>query len=109
MQETPPVNTTDIMHRLGVMQGEATANFAAMFLSLEQTRTEIRQVEERTQVQIKRLEDNTNSRFAAVDGRINTLEDDNKQQIRDIARQGAISGSIAAALVSGAVEFIKRL
>lgn len=87
-----------IMNKLGQIEGASTANFAALFAGLEGIKTEIRESERRV-----------NARIDGVEDRVKVLEEDNKDQIKSIARHSALAAAVTSALVTGGVEIIKRL
>lgn len=107
MERAP--DTATILQSLGELKGEANANFKTLFEHLNLIRQDIHNVERRGQEQVKQLSEHIDQRFIAVEQRITTLEVDNKSQIKEIARNGAISGGITAALISTAVEIFKRI
>ena len=98
-----------ILQNLGEMRGESRANFNTLFDSLNQRRSDIKRVEDRSSEQVRQLEQHINTRLSEHDARILVLESDNKKQIAAIAKNSALGGGIAAVLVSAAVELIKRL
>lgn len=95
---TPHFDHAAIMGKLGNIEGASNANFSALFAQLNDIRADIRDSEQRT-----------NARIDGVETRVSILEQDNKDQIKSISRQGAVTAAITSAIISGGVEIIKRL
>jgi hypothetical protein len=75
----------------------------------EENAANIGRVETSLKGQIKELGDTVDQRFQSHGKRLDRLEEQDKTFISQIAKQSAIGGGIAAALVSGAVELMKHL
>ena len=74
----------------------------------EENAQNIGRVETSLKGQIKELGESVDHRFTSQGKRIDKLEAQDKIFIGQIAKQSAIGGGIAAALVSGLVELIKH-
>jgi len=98
-----------IMHILGQIQGENRAMFNSLSNDLLVIREDIKRVEATSQAQVRHLEENLNLRLGMVDRRINNLELQDKIHIKQIATNGALSGGISGALITGFVELAKHL
>lgn len=113
-------DTTTIMHQLGVLTGSLEAMHQNITAQVTEIKTDIRRMDSENKAQLNRLEDGllkqiTDNREAldrridGVDVRLANLEKEDKGIIREIAKYSAIGGSASAALITAAVELLKKL
>ncbi len=109
-----------IMHGLGQLSGKVEAMHQAATTRMEDIRADIKRLELATNDRINRVETNLSQQLRdqgeqlgkRVDGlgsRVSSLEAEDKRLIEKVAKVSAVGGSISGGLIAGAIELVKHL
>ncbi|GAB6139904.1 hypothetical protein JCM14076_06330 [Methylosoma difficile] len=97
-EQSTVIDLATIMGELGTIKGSSDAHFTNLFAQLNNIRDDIRASEQRV-----------NTRIDGVEDRVKVLEQDNKDQIKSIAKQSVITTAITTVIIQSGIEFCKRM
>lgn len=109
-----------ILHALGQLSGKVEAMHQATTARIEDIRADIKRLEQATDARINRVESNLSDQMRdqgdqlskRLDGlgtRVTNLEAEDKRLIEKVARVSALGGSVSGGLIAGAIELIKHI
>lgn len=109
-----------IMHGLGQLSGKVEAMHQATTARIEDIRADIKRLEAATNERINRVEtnladqirnqgDQLGERLDGLGNRVTLLEDEDKRLIEKVAKVSALGGSVSGGLIAGAIELMKHL
>lgn len=124
-------NNAQVMHSIGQLTGAVHAMHQGLTARIEDIRADMRRAEVAQSDRMDRIEDTLgkridnveanignrvteisdtiNKRIDAIGTRVTSLENEDKKIIEKVARMSALGGGVGGALVTAAVEVLKRL
>ena len=113
-------DSANIMHSIGLLTGSVETMHQSLTTRMEDIKEDIRRLDGANTERMNRMEESLVKRIAEqgevinkrIDGvavRVSDLEKEDKGIIREIAKFSAIGGGASAALVTAAIELMKKL
>jgi len=113
-------DTDNIMHSIGQLTGSVETMHQSLTARIGDIKEDIRRLDGASNERMNRMEESlvrqiaeqgeaVNKRIDGMEARVSDLEKEDKGIIREIAKFSAIGGGASAALVTAAIELMKKL